>query len=144
MLLFVATALFSTSCDEVSDLADDILSSTDGAIEYTGAITVSSDDTQTYYDANVSFELEAEDNVISIMMNGVKFDSNMPYAMDIKISDITAVQGIFSTTSVVPTIDDEPYESYTLSSVAGVYTTSTLTLNFTCGDYDVTYVGLAD
>ncbi|MFR9523510.1 MAG: hypothetical protein SNH94_02935 [Rikenellaceae bacterium] len=144
MLLFVATALFATSCDEIDDLADDLLGNTEGTIEYTGAFVVTNDGSVSYSDNSAVFTLEAEDNAVSILMNGVCFDSEMPYSMDITISGMTAIAGVFSASTVVPTIGGEAQEDRTLTNVAGVYSETSLTLTFDYGDYTVAYTGSAE
>ncbi len=142
MLLFVATAFCVTSCDEIDDFADDLLSTTEGDIEYVGILTVTDADNKvTYTNAETNFDLEAEDNNVSIDMNGVKFDEGMYMTLDIEVDDITAIKGVFSSDSVVPTIDDEPQVKYTMTNMKGVYTKSTLTMTFNVGTYTVAYVG---
>ncbi len=139
MLLFVATALFTTSCDEAVEIISGIFG--DGEqVEYAGETNVSSAGYVIYTQENSTFMLEEDDNTISIEMIDIQFNENMP-AMDIKISDIPVSSGSFSIDSVIPTLAGVPMESYTITDVSGSYSSKSLTIDFVCLTLDVNFTG---
>ncbi|MFR9502920.1 MAG: calycin-like domain-containing protein [Rikenellaceae bacterium] len=139
MLLFVATALVTTSCDDVEDLFEGIFG--DGQeVEYNGTTTVSSYGVTIYTQEDSTYILEEDEGTISIEMDDVKFNAGMP-AMDIKISNIPVTDGLFSIDSVIPTLEGVPMESYTISEVSGNYNSSSLTIDFVCLTLDVNFTG---
>ncbi|MFI3333168.1 MAG: hypothetical protein SNI51_08450 [Rikenellaceae bacterium] len=139
MLLFVAAALSTTSCDEAEEIIDGIFGAGETA-EYVGQTNVSSYGAVIYTLEDSSLILEEEDDTISLEMVDIQFSDGMP-AMDIKISDIPSTNGSFSIDSVVPTLAGVPMESYTITDVSGNYSTKSLSIEFVCLTLDVSFSG---
>ncbi len=142
MLLFVATAIFATSCDEAEDLIGGILGD-DNSVSYTGDCVVSSYGIAIYTQEDATCTLEEDGSTISIEMQEVQFSEDMP-GLTIKISDIPASNGSFSIDSITPTIAGIPFEDYELTDVSGTYSSSSLTISFECMSLDVAFSGSAE
>ncbi|MFI3286385.1 MAG: hypothetical protein R3Y08_07010 [Rikenellaceae bacterium] len=140
MLLFVATATFATSCDKAEEIISDIVAD-NTEMEYTGTIDVSAMGVSMYTAEDIQFILEKDGDVVSIMMDQVKFMESMPVTLDIKISDVPTSDGSFAIDSVIPTVGGIEMEDYAISDVSGEFDTKSLTMSFVCMNFDVDYNG---
>lgn len=163
MLLFVAAATFATSCDDLNDLTDDLTDNledvlgdllgneTDGMTKYTGVVTVANG----YTIDDAEFYIEEEDGKITIVMVDIKFTSSEDApVMDITLSDISIDDnGDYSVASIAPNIVMafngvdaalEDVSRYTVTDVSGNYTEDAITLDFTCMECGVNFVGSAE
>ncbi len=158
MLLFVAAAAFTTSCD-VEDIVDDLVddyvedalddllgNETDGMTEYAGEVSVSNG-----FSSNTSFFLEEEDDTLTIVMQSIQFSSAMP-TMDITLCNIATSEGEFSADSaetiVVMYNTVVSSDAYPVTNVVGSYDESDLTISFTCtangSNFDIEFTGSAE
>lgn len=139
MLLFVATSLFATSCDEVEEIINNFVGDNE-EVTYIGETTVSAYGVTSYTQESSQFNLTQADGAVEIEMYQIQFNENMP-AMTIKISDIPTDGSSFSIDEVIPTLAGVPMESYAISDVTGTYNNESLTIDFVCLTLDVNFVG---
>ncbi len=143
MLLFVATSLFATSCDEVEEAAESLFPDNE-QITYVGTVDVSMSGITAYTNDAAEFVLEKDDETLTITMQQMKFSDYMPVTLDIQISDIPTDGDSFSIDEVIPTVSSIPMEDYTITNVSGNYSTNILIMTFECYGCDVSFTGVTE
>ena len=139
-LLIVA---FSTSCSN-DDSSDDL---TKGAYNYEGTMNILKNGVSTYMDSSsdVKARFEPESNTLTLILEEVKFDANMPMSLDITINNLTYTINnnvvIFSSESSIPTVAGKPYPQFTFTNLKGELSNRSLTYSANCMGYDVEYTG---
>ena len=156
-LLFLAT--IAACGDSDTDEEDDVTPLVTGDYEnmneeasegsYLGSLTVSYQG-EDYITENVkvSYTLNDEET-LSLVLYNVKFVPQMPLTLtevvvpNIPYSKEDASSITFSAESIVPTINDNEFPSYTASAIAGTINLeeNTITFSLSFGSYPTSYTG---
>lgn len=112
---------------------------------YIGTMDVDQNDGTVYTQQDVEVDYEIKDGKLNFAMYKVKFASGMPVKLDMVVEGAdyveTATGYTVSGDGIVPYAMGGPFEKYTITQLEGEITDNTMTLNFMCGEYPVTYSG---
>ena len=112
---------------------------------YTGTMTVDQNDGTMYTQENVEVDYEILDGKLNFVMYKVKFAENMPIKLDMVVEGVDCIGAVghyvLAGNGIVPYAMGGPFEKYTITDLTGLITNDTMTLNFMCGEYPVTYSG---
>lgn len=155
-LIALAAVFAFTSCETDDELTDDVVDeqtddeTTNSSTTYfSGDLsTTSPSGTSTSEDVTFIVTLNEDNSTASVTLQAVSFTTNMPaQTMVLPNISYSKSNGVisFSTDSVIPEIDEVPYESYVVTNLNAQINSGVLYIGFTClSVYTVDYVGYAD
>jgi hypothetical protein len=112
---------------------------------YTGTMTVDQNDGTMYTQEDVEVDYEILDGKLNFVMYKVKFAENMPIKLDMVVEGVDCIGAVghyvLAGNGIVPYAMGGPFEKFTITDLTGLITNDTMTLNFMCGEYPVTYSG---
>lgn len=112
---------------------------------YTGTMTVDQNDGTFYTQDDVKVDYEILDGKLNFVMYKVKFANGMPIKLDMVVEGVTCIGAVghyvLAGNDIVPYAMGGPFEQFTITNLTGLITNDTMTLNFMCGEYPVTYTG---
>lgn len=141
--LFIAViVLLITACDD--DKKNEEVTVTDGT--YKGTLIVDQNDDTFYTQENVTVILNTGTDNAEIKMMQVSFSSKMPVTLDMTIPSITKAEVIdglqLSGDNIIPLAMGGEFPRYTITGMTGKATPQVLALQFTCGEYPLTFSGV--
>ena len=106
---------------------------------YVGAMTVDQND-------GTSFTQDIVDDAhMTIVMDGAKFAAAMPMSLTMTIAHVeyssTSTGYTLSGNNIVPEAMGGPFEQFTITNLSGNISVDSMTLDFICGAYPVTFTG---
>ncbi len=143
-LLSAFCALAFIACDDQSDTP--AVTPPASAAAYLGEMVVGQNDGTSFTaeDLVVSYELN-DDNTMDIVLTQAQFAAAMPLKLDMTIpaADYTVDKDsyVISDSNIVPLALGGEFPMYTISSIEGTITKETMTLEFMCGLFPVSYNG---
>lgn len=113
---------------------------------YKGLLTVDQNDGTLYKQSDVEVDYELKDGKLNFVMYKVKFANGMPIKLDMVVEGVDYTEATDGTLtlsgdSIVPYAMGGPFEKYTITALTGEITDKTMSLDFICGEYPVTYEG---
>ena len=112
---------------------------------YTGTMTVAQNDGTFYTQSDVQVDYEILDGKLNFVMYKVKFAEGMPIKLDMVVEGVDCVGAVgyyvLAGDNIVPYAMGGLFEKFTSTNLSGLITDDTMTLNFMCGKYPVTYSG---
>ena len=112
---------------------------------YTGTLTVDQNDGTFYTQDDVKVDYEILDGKLNFVMYKVKFANGMPIKLDMVVEGVDCIGAVghyvLAGSDIVPYAMGGPFEQFTITNLTGLITNDTMTLNFMCGEYPVTYNG---
>lgn len=136
--------IVTTSCTNGHN--NDLPKNPDDNSCYSGTMNVDQNDGTFYTQDAVEVDYEIKGDKLNFVMYKVKFASGMPIKLDMVVEGVdyetydTDCYTI-SCDSIVPYAMGSPFEKFTITNLTGEITNDTMTLNFMCGEYPVTYDG---
>lgn len=140
------TVVLMSSCSK-DDKKTDYLK--DGAITYTGTMTVTGSDESSFSLENVPVILteNTDKSTVSILMKNVKFAKAMPVTIDMTLKNIPYRLENNSTAlackAVIPEAMQGPFPGYTMTDLSGSFDNTSFTISMTCVDSKINYTGTA-
>ena len=112
---------------------------------YTGTMTVDQNDGTFYTQSDVQVDYEILDGKLNFVMYKVKFAEGMPIKLDMVVEGVDCVGAVgyyvLTGNNIIPYAMGGLFEKFTITNLSGLITDDTMTLNFMCGEYPVTYSG---
>ena len=113
---------------------------------YKGTKNVNQNDGTFYTQSDVEVDYEIKNDKLNFVMYKVKFASGMPIKLDMVVEgvdyEVTPTGGYsISSDGIVPYAMGSPFEKFTITNLRGEISDTAMTLEFTCGEYPVTYSG---
>ncbi|MBO5881618.1 MAG: hypothetical protein J6Q21_00080 [Alistipes sp.] len=112
---------------------------------YIGTMTVDQNDGTFYTQDEVKVDYEILDGKLNFVMYKVKFADAMPIKLDMVVEGVDCIGAVghyvLAGNGIVPYAMGGPFEQFTITNLVGAITDDTMTLNFMCGEYPVTYSG---
>ena len=143
LFLLVAAALTFAACENGHE--NNLPNNPNHKECYEGKMVVDQNDGSFYEQNSVEVDYEIYDGKINFAMYKVKFASGMPLKLDMVVEgvDFEENNGVYtlSADGIVPYAMGGPFEQFTITKLTGVITETTMTLDFLCGEYPVTYSG---
>ena len=137
------TVLSFAACDKGSE--NELPSNTTEDACYKGTMVVDQNDGTFYTQENVEVDFEIKDGKLNFGMYKVKFASGMPLKLNMFVSGADFIKTDNSYTisgnGLIPYAMGGPFEKFTITNLVGTITPNTMTLDFICGEYPVTYSG---
>lgn len=146
LMMFLTIAAFSACADKGTE--DPKPEVEDGT--YVGKLVVDQNDGTNYEQEDVSVEFTLNENgTADIKMLKVAFNKKMKekVTIDMTITSVIATKTSegYSVTgdNIIPLSGTTPFPVYTISNLTGNVTTQNITLDMMCGEYPLTYTGIA-
>lgn len=112
---------------------------------YTGTMTVDQNDGTEYTQDKVQVDYEILNGKLNFVMYKVKFAEGMPIKLDMVVEGVDCVGAVghyvLAGNNIIPYAMGGLFEKFTITNLSGLITDDTMTLNFMCGEYPVTYSG---
>ena len=143
LITLAITSLSFVACDSGAD--SDLPPKVDQDECYKGTLVVDQNDGTFYTQENVEVDFEIWDGKLNFAMYKVKFASGMPIKLNMIVTgaDFTITDDGYtiSGNGLIPYAMGGPFEKFTITNLKGSITPTTMTLDFICGEYPVTYSG---
>ena len=113
---------------------------------YVGTMTVDQNDGTSFTQEAVSVTFDIVDDAhMTIVMDGAKFAAAMPMSLTMTIANVeyssTSTGYTLSGNNIVPEAMGGPFEQFTITNLSGNISVDSMTLDFICGAYPVTFTG---
>lgn len=143
ILSLLALVMLSVACENGHN--NDLPNKPEEEGCYKGLLTVDQNDGTLYKQSDVEVDYELKGGKLNFVMYKVKFANGMPIKLDMVVEgvDYTDVDGTLTLSGdgIVPYAMGGPFEKYTITTLLGEITDKTMSLDFMCGEYPVTYDG---
>ena len=137
------SVVISTSCTNGEN--NDLPQNPEDNSCYKGTMKVDQNDGTFYTQEAVEVDYEIKNGKLNFVMYKVKFASGMPIKLDMVVEGVDCIGAfghyVLAGNGIVPYAMGGPFEKFTITNLTGEITNDTMTLNFMCGEYPVTYDG---
>lgn len=140
----LALVVLSVACENGEN--NDLPNNPEDSRCYKGVLAVDQNDGTMFYKEDVEVDYELRDGKLNFVMYKVKFAKGMPITLDMVVEGVDYTEApdgrlILSGDGLVPYALGGPFEKYTITELNGDITDSSMSLEFMCGEYPVTYDG---
>lgn len=144
ILSLLALVMLSIACENGHN--NDLPNKPEEEACYKGLLTVDQNDGTLYKQSDVEVDYELKGGKLNFVMYKVKFANGMPIKLDMVVEGVDYIEATDGTLtlsgdSIVPYAMGGPFEKYTITALTGEITDKTMSLDFMCGEYPVTYEG---